>query len=52
MKRRKFLCVLLAALLLSGCAAKATQSIDLEAQSMKTIYLAGGCFWGVQKYID
>ncbi|MBR3525598.1 MAG: peptide-methionine (S)-S-oxide reductase, partial [Lachnospiraceae bacterium] len=19
---------------------------------MKTIYLAGGCFWGVQKYLD
>nr|WP_273400169.1 peptide-methionine (S)-S-oxide reductase [Traorella massiliensis] len=19
---------------------------------MKTIYLAGGCFWGIQKYMD
>ena len=23
-----------------------------EEKSMKTIYLAGGCFWGVQKYLD
>lgn len=52
MKRRKFLCVLLAALLLSSCAAKANQSGDLEEQGMKTIYLAGGCFWGVQKFFD
>ncbi len=52
MKRRKFLCVLLAALLLSGCAAKANQSGDLEEQKVKTIYLAGGCFWGVQKFFD
>ena len=52
MKRRKFLCVLLAALLLSGCAAKANQSDISEEQGMKTIYLAGGCFWGVQKFFD
>ena len=23
-----------------------------KEKSMKTIYLAGGCFWGVQKYFD
>ncbi len=38
MKRRKFLCVLLAALLLSGCATKANQSDISEEQGMKTIY--------------
>ena len=24
----------------------------MEDNSMQTIYLAGGCFWGVQKYFD
>ena len=52
LKAKSVICVLLAVLLLSGCAAKAVQSVDMEEQGMKTIYLAGGCFWGVQKFFD
>ncbi|MBQ8161643.1 MAG: peptide-methionine (R)-S-oxide reductase MsrB [Clostridia bacterium] len=53
--------LLLAALFLSGCAARANDgegrlaevpSVPLEEQDVKTIYLAGGCFWGVQKFFD
>ena len=46
---------------LSGCAPAGNQSISVTAavpstptggKGMKTIYLAGGCFWGTQKYLD
>ena len=56
--------VLLVALLLSGCAP--TGTVPLENRSVEstattgdeggegvaTIYLAGGCFWGVEKYMS
>ncbi len=41
--------------LLSGCgAAKPENEAYSEAspENVRVIYLAGGCFWGVQKYID
>ena len=55
--------VLFFALLLSGCASPGAasterQSVDTNAsakakggEGMATIYLAGGCFWGVEKYM-
>ncbi len=52
------LCLLLT---LTACRDSAVQTVpapvpqeesDEEAENMKTIYLAGGCFWGVQKYLD
>ena len=56
----RMLALLLMACLLSGCTAEhpdvrrtETQSSgSQEEQGMQTIYLAGGCFWGVQKYFD
>ena len=43
----------------AGCAApdayeetEISGSRKTEEEGMKTIYLAGGCFWGVQKYLD
>ena len=59
--------VLLAAILMmiSGCfdasnkqplnsdePAEGSLTYDVKEEDMKTIYLAGGCFWGVQKYFD
>lgn len=29
-----------------------TETSETREDAMKTIYLAGGCFWGVQKYFD
>ena len=56
---KRALIVLLAALLLCGCASQATAATaksetttERDVQAMKTIYLAGGCFWGVQKFFD
>ena len=42
---------------LSGCGAKETdpgtpRAMAEEMDDMKEIYLAGGCFWGVQKFFD
>ena len=52
--------LLLCLLLLTGCSARnsvfGSDAIDIfynqEETEMKTIYLAGGCFWGVQKYFN
>lgn len=57
---KKYAQILMAALcaaLLSGCAVRAAALKDTPISSevttdMKSIYLAGGCFWGVQKYFD
>ena len=58
---KKLLALLLASLtILSGCAAEpvgaAPEAAGIfeakETEEMKTIYLAGGCFWGVQKFFD
>ncbi len=66
MKIRKLICILLC-LLLSGCGRPAVKeaadvSVPSEKEKMtegeeismssRTIYLAGGCFWGLQKFID
>ena len=57
------LAVLLLALLLSGCASKGGPKGDgrrvgttvptstVGGEGVATIYLAGGCFWGVEKYM-
>ena len=48
---------ILVALLLSACGAapssqaSATPSPDYAGKDVKTIYIAGGCFWGLEKYI-
>lgn len=51
----------LLALTVSGCAPQGTNtgvavpalpSTPAGGTGMKTIYLAGGCFWGTQKYLD
>ncbi|MBR2801032.1 MAG: peptide-methionine (R)-S-oxide reductase MsrB [Erysipelotrichaceae bacterium] len=39
-------------LLLAGCTAEARETIQEQEEEVKTIYLAGGCFWGVQKFFD
>ena len=50
----EFLCVLL----LCGCMARVEAPAEQikpseeDLTDMKSIYLAGGCFWGVQKYFD
>ena len=59
---RVFIPLLIAlSLLFAGCqtadskdAYTNEQSMDnhLSEGNMETIYLAGGCFWGVQKFID
>ena len=51
-----------AALLLTGCASplvnvndtrdSQTSTATVGGEGMKTIYLAGGCFWGVEKLMD
>lgn len=33
-------------------APESSKSGESEEKEMKTIYLAGGCFWGVQRYFD
>jgi len=41
--------------LLSGCGAAKTENesySEASPEDVRVIYLAGGCFWGVQKYID
>jgi peptide methionine sulfoxide reductase msrA/msrB len=35
-----------------GSAISALPSTPVGGKGMKTIYLAGGCFWGTQKYLD
>lgn len=51
-----FLLILL--LSITGCAAQeedvepVVDEIMKESENMSTIYLAGGCFWGVQKFFD
>ena len=51
-----FLLILL--LSMTGCAAQeedaelVADEIVKESENMSTIYLAGGCFWGVQKFFD
>ncbi|MBR1683835.1 MAG: hypothetical protein IJ708_01770, partial [Clostridia bacterium] len=63
MKRRASLLLLLPllGLFLTSCAARAvqdtggsrnatSQEITYREEDMETIYLAGGCFWGVQKF--
>ncbi len=55
-------CMLVALpLLASGCAPKAAsggavsstvKTSPPKGKGMKTIYVAGGCFWGIQKYLD
>lgn len=52
--RRGFIVLILAAILLAGLGSALSERIDNEGElsDMKTIYLAGGCFWGVQKFID
>ena len=63
MKQLHFLVMtFLLVILLSGCsvsertaAQDRTESeryAQISEEDMKTIYLAGGCFWGVQKYFD
>ena len=63
MRRWLFLfTALLMCILLSGCsgseetAAKnqtwSEHYVQISEDDMKTIYLAGGCFWGVQKFFD
>ena len=63
MRRGLFLfTALLMCILLSGCsgseetAAKnqtwSKHYVQISEDDMKTIYLAGGCFWGVQKFFD
>ena len=59
MKKRIMLIALLALCvsMLSGCGAKeidpvSTRTKAEEMDDMKEIYLAGGCFWGVQKFFD
>ena len=51
----------LLALSLSGCGLRGTQASSayptatpkpVGGKSVKTIYFAGGCFWGTQKYFD
>jgi peptide methionine sulfoxide reductase msrA/msrB len=54
---------MLLALSLAGCAAKSTDAgspadatrqatpQDYAGKDVKTIYVAGGCFWGLEKYI-
>ena len=54
---------MLLALPLAGCAAKSTETgspadtteqatpQDYAGKDVKTIYVAGGCFWGLEKYI-
>ena len=42
---------------LSGCGQKemdsgSARAMVKEMDAMKEIYLAGGCFWGVQKFFD
>jgi peptide methionine sulfoxide reductase msrA/msrB len=53
--------VALLGLSLFGCSAAGNQESSVTAalpstptggKGMKTIYLAGGCFWGTQKYLD
>ena len=58
-KRMNLLIVLtvamLSAVMLIGCGAEDTSSkaaISYKEEDMRTIYLAGGCFWGVEKYFD
>jgi peptide methionine sulfoxide reductase msrA/msrB len=61
----RVLAVTCAALLLAGCAAAPTAQSPAATQDavprkaertgdgpMATIYLAGGCFWGLEKYMD
>ena len=52
--RRRLIALILAAILLAGLGSALSERIDNEGElsDMKTIYLAGGCFWGVQKFID
>ena len=41
--------------LLMGCSARDTGTtavIDYKEEDMRTIYLAGGCFWGTEKFFD
>nr|WP_081675377.1 peptide-methionine (R)-S-oxide reductase MsrB [Butyrivibrio sp. LC3010] len=41
--------------LLSGCTAEVQENretITYSEEDMRVIYLAGGCFWGVEKYFD
>lgn len=62
MNRRRIQVLLVlftAVVLLSGCVSTANQppaqvlqTEVQEVQDMKTIYLAGGCFWGVQRFFD
>lgn len=64
MKRIPILCLLMCAVILIGCGAalppiirtgEETTEAEIsmeELSEMKTIYLAGGCFWGLQKFFD
>ncbi|MBP5452628.1 MAG: peptide-methionine (S)-S-oxide reductase MsrA, partial [Treponema sp.] len=49
----KQLIALISAGLLVGCSAGENSTkavIDYKEEDMRTIYLAGGCFWGVEKF--
>ena len=63
MRRWLFLfTALLMCILLSGCSGSEETAVknqtwskhyvQISEDDMKTIYLAGGCFWGVQKFFD
>ncbi len=57
---KKFLLLILSVILITGCVQKEQNaSNQVQANSSfeaseknKSIYLAGGCFWGLQKYIE
>ncbi len=52
---KKTAAALSALTILSGCGAEMPESRankEVSPENIKVIYLAGGCFWGVQKYID
>ncbi|MCR5099897.1 MAG: peptide-methionine (R)-S-oxide reductase MsrB [Butyrivibrio sp.] len=52
---KKTVAVLSALTLLTGCGSKAPEKetyAEADPEDIRVIYLAGGCFWGVQKFID
>lgn len=46
---KRLICILLCFVFIASIGAVAMAE---EADNMKTIYLAGGCFWGTQKFFD
>lgn len=54
----KLAAILLAAIILVGCITqnknpKITKTKEIiDASDLKTIYFAGGCFWGIEGYME